>query len=409
MEIIADFHIHSKFSRATSKDMDIEHLSEVAKIKGVNLLGTGDFTHPQWLLELESKLELVSFGIYTYNGANFILTVEVNNIYEKSGKSRRIHNIIFAPSFEIVKEINQALEEYGNLFSDGRPILKLDSKDMVKIIRSISKDCFIVPAHVWTPWFALLGSNTGFDSPEECFEEETENILALETGLSSDPPMNWRLSRLDRFSLISNSDAHSPLNIGREANVFKTELDYREIIEAIKKKDKNKFLYTIEFFPQEGKYHYDGHRNCKQCLSPKESLKLNNICPKCKRKLTVGVMHRIEVLGDREQGYTNENFIPYKNLVPLREIIAEAKEIGVNSKTVNDEYKKFIGRFNSEFNILLKVKEEDLRNNLPSKVAEGIIRVRNRNINIYPGYDGEYGKVEIFNKDDKKDSQLTLF
>lgn len=409
MEIIADFHIHSKFSRATSKDMDIDHLSEVAKIKGVNLLGTGDFTHPQWLLELESKLELVSFGIYTYNGANFILTAEVNNIYEKSGKSRRIHNVIFAPGFEIVKEINQALEEYGNLFSDGRPILKLDSKDMVKIIRSISKDCFIVPAHVWTPWFALLGSNTGFDLPEECFEEETENILALETGLSSDPPMNWRLSKLDRFSLISNSDAHSPLNIGREANVFDTELDYREIIEAIKKKDKNKFLYTIEFFPQEGKYHYDGHRNCKQCLSPKESLKLNNICPKCKRKLTVGVMHRIEVLSDRERGYTNEDFIPYKSLVPLREIIAEAREIGVNSKTVNDEYKKFIGRFDSEFNILLKVKEEDLRNNLPSKVAEGIIRVRNRNINIYPGYDGEYGKIEIFNEDDKKDSQLTLF
>jgi len=409
MEIIADFHIHSKFSRATSKDMDVDHLSKIAKIKGITLLGTGDFTHPQWFSELKSKLEPSNSGIYSFEGVNFMLTVEVSNIYEKFGKLRRIHNVIFAPDLKIAKEINKALAEFGDLFLDGRPILKLDSKRMVKIILSISKDCLIVPAHIWTPWFGLLGSKTGFDSPEECFEEETENIYAMETGLSSDPAMNWRLSNLDRFSLISNSDAHSPLNIGREANVFDTELDYKKIIEAIKSKDKNRFLYTIEFFPQEGKYHYDGHRNCKECLSPKESIKLNNICPKCHREVTVGVMHRVETLSDREEGFTNDNFIPYKSLIPLREIIAEAKGIGVNSKTVDDEYKGLVGRFGSEFNILLKMSEEDLRRFLPSKIAEGIIRVRGGNVNIHPGYDGEYGKIEIFSKDDKDELQLTLF
>jgi uncharacterized protein (TIGR00375 family) len=409
MELIADFHIHSKFSRATSRNMDIDYLSQASKIKGIDLLGTGDFTHPQWLLELEAKLEYRDYGIYIYNDANFILTAEVCNIYDKVGKNRRIHNILIAPSFKIAKEINKALEEYGNLFSDGRPILKLDSKELVKIVLSISENCLIVPAHAWTPWFGILGSKTGFDSIEECFEEETENIYALETGLSSNPAMNWRLSNLDKFSLISNSDAHSPANLGREANVFNVGLDYKKIMEAIKGKDKDKFLCTLEFFPQEGKYHYDGHRNCGQCLSPKESIKLNNICPKCNKELTIGVMHRVEVLSDREEGYADESFIPYKSLIPLREIIAEIKQMGVNSKSVNDEYKKLIGRFGSEFNILLKLKEDELHSSLPQRIAEGIVRTRKKEINICPGYDGEYGKIEIFSKEDKKESQLTLF
>lgn len=409
MEIIADFHIHSKYSRATSKDMEIDRLSKVAKIKGIDLLSTGDFTHPQWLLELENKLEPKSYGIYGHDSTNFILTAEVNNIYNKAGKSRRIHCLIFAPSFKIVKEINSALGEFGNLFADGRPILKLDAKEMVKIILSISKDCLIIPAHVWTPWFGLLGSQTGFDSVQECFEEETQNIYAIETGLSSDPAMNWRLSELDRFSLVSNSDAHSPLNIGREANVFNANLDYKEIIDVIKTKDKKKFLFTVEFFPQEGKYHYDGHRNCQKCLSPKESIKINNKCPKCQKDLTVGVMHRVEVLSDRNDGYTDESFIPFKNLIPLREIISEVKQVGVNTKTVDDEYKKIIGRFGSEFNVLLKAKDDELHNSLSSKVAEGIVRVRHKKVEISPGYDGEYGKIEIFTKEDREEKQLTLF
>ncbi|MCK4519432.1 MAG: DNA helicase UvrD, partial [Candidatus Omnitrophica bacterium] len=316
MEIVADFHVHSKYSRATSKNMDIDHLSMAAAIKGVNLLGTGDFTHPQWLLELKNKLEFRSYGIYDYKGISYILTAEVNNIYHKAGRTRRIHNLIIAPGFEVVKEINAAFEEYGSLFSDGRPILKLDSKEMVKIILSISEDCIIIPAHIWTPWFGLLGSQTGFDSLEECFEEEIENIYALETGLSSDPAMNWRLSKLDRFTLISNSDAHSPMNIAREANVFNSTLDYRELMNIIKEKDNKKFSYTIEFFPQEGKYHYDGHRNCGCCLSPKESISLNNKCPKCGREVTVGVMRRVDELSDREEGYSCDSFIPFKSLIP---------------------------------------------------------------------------------------------
>jgi uncharacterized protein (TIGR00375 family) len=409
MEIIADFHIHSKFSRATSKNMEVDSLSKMAKLKGIDLLGTGDFTHPQWLLELESKLEPKSYGIYTYDDANFILTSEVSNIYDKAGKNRRIHIVLIAPSFELVKEINKALEEYGDLFSDGRPILKLDIKRMAKIIRTICKDCFIIPAHIWTPWFGILGSKTGFDSIEECFEEETDHIFALETGLSSDPAMNWRLSNLDKFTLVSNSDAHSPRNLGREANVFNADMDYKKIIDAIKNKDKDRFLYTIEFFPQEGKYHYDGHRKCGVSFSPKETLKMNKRCPVCKKELTVGVMHRVEQLSDREEGYTDDDFIDFKSLIPLKEIIAEAKQMGVMSKTVNEEYKKLIGRLGSEFDILIKKDEETLRNSVPSRIAEGIIKVRNKDLDIQPGYDGEYGKIKIFNEDKKDDSQLTLF
>ncbi len=409
MEIVADFHVHSKYSRATSKNMDIDHLSMAAAIKGVNLLGTGDFTHPQWLLELKNKLEFRSYGIYDYKGISYILTAEVNNIYHKAGRTRRIHNLIIAPGFEIVKEINAALGEYGGLFSDGRPILKLDSKEMVKIILSISEDCIIIPAHIWTPWFGLLGSQTGFDSLEECFEEEIENIYALETGLSSDPAMNWRLSKLDRFTLISNSDAHSPMNIAREANVFNSTLDYRELMNIIKEKDNKKFSYTIEFFPQEGKYHYDGHRNCGCCLSPKESISLNNKCPKCGREVTVGVMRRVDELSDREEGYSCDSFIPFKSLIPLREIVSEVKNVGVNSRAVENEYKSIVGRFKSEFNVLVKAKEEELRRFLPYKIAEGIMRVRRRQVEICPGYDGEYGKIKIFKEKEKEEEQLSLF
>jgi uncharacterized protein (TIGR00375 family) len=390
--------------------MNVENLARAAKIKGIDIIATGDFTHPEWFLELQNNLAEDSSGIHKHGEVHFILTAEVNNIYSKYQKSRRIHNILIAPDFKTVKEINKALAEYGDLFSDGRPILKLDAKKMLKTLRSINPHIFLIPAHLWTPWFGVLGSATGFNSIEECFEEETDNVHALETGLSSDPAMNWRLSNLDKFSLVSNSDAHSPKNIGREANVFESKINYYEIMNIIKEKNIQKFLYTIEFFPQEGKYHYDGHRACGQCLSPKQSLKNSNKCPVCKKDVTVGVMHRIEELADREEGYCNDKFVPFKSLIPLREIIAAAKDVGVGTKTVTAEYNNIIARSGSEFNALLKNSEEELRSFCSAKVADGILRVRNREVDIQPGYDGEYGKINIFNQDDlNKDEQLTLF
>ncbi|MGE4358039.1 MAG: endonuclease Q family protein, partial [Candidatus Omnitrophota bacterium] len=291
MRIVADFHIHSKYSRATSRDMDLDHLVESARLKGINLLGTGDFTHFLWCEELRHKLQPFRYGIFEYKGIKFVLTTEVSNIYLQNGRMRRIHNIIFAPTFEIVDKINESLARYGNLSSDGRPILSLSAENLVELILSISKDCLIVPAHIWTPWFSLFGSESGFDSIEECFGKYAKEVYVLETGLSSDPAMNWRLSSLDRFTLISNSDSHSPSRIGREANVFEAQMDYLEILDIFKKKDRTRFLFTVEFFPEEGKYHYDGHRNCGVRFSPKETIKLNGICPKCGKHLTIGVMH----------------------------------------------------------------------------------------------------------------------
>ena len=281
MEFIADFHIHSKFSRATSKDMDIRHLSEWAKIKGIKLMGTGDFTHHLWLEELKNNLEDCGNGLYQFNGVNFILTAEISSIYSKNGRGYRIHNIIVAPSFKSVDAINDILSRVGNLASDGRPILGLDAAELARIVFDIDENCMVIPAHIWTPWFSLFGSMSGFDRIADCFEGQTEKIFALETGLSSDPAMNWRLSALDRFTLISNSDSHSPQKIGREANVFDCELEYMTIRDVLKTKDKKRFLYTIEFFPEEGKYHYDGHRLCQTRMSPQETKQNNGRCPKC--------------------------------------------------------------------------------------------------------------------------------
>ncbi|NQT00059.1 MAG: DNA helicase UvrD, partial [Candidatus Omnitrophica bacterium] len=321
MKFIADFHIHSKYSRATSREMDLENIVDWAKLKGISLVGTGDFTHHLWLRELKSKLKPSGNGIFAYKGVNFILTAEISNIYSKAGRGRRVHNVLFAPDFATVEKINNELAGFGNLSSDGRPMLGMDCISLVEVVLAASSDCLIVPAHAWTPWYSLFGSNSGFDTIEECFEQYTKDIYALETGLSSDPAMNWCWSALDRFSLISNSDAHSPSRLGREANVFDCQLDYYEIIDTLKKKDKRRFLYTVEFFPQEGKYHYDGHRNCKILYSPAESKSKNNICPVCGRSLTVGVMHRVQQLGDRDECFFPDNAIPFKNLNPLDEII----------------------------------------------------------------------------------------
>jgi uncharacterized protein (TIGR00375 family) len=391
--------------------MDLEHLSQFAKLKGIALLGTGDFTHFLWLEELKSKLKEQSYGIYQHEGTSFMLTSEVSNIYSSKGKVRKIHNLIIAPSFEVVEKINRQLSKFGSLTADGRPMLGLEAKHLVEIVLGIDRDCAIVPCHIWTPWFSLFGANSGFDSIEECFGEYSKEIFALETGLSSDPAMNWRLSELDRFSLISNSDSHSPSRIGREANVFNCRLDYKEILKALREKDRDRFLFTIEFYPQEGKYHYDGHRNCELRLSPRESLKLGKKCPRCGRSLTIGVMHRVETLADREEGFVPEGAIPFKNLIPLDEIIAEAKGVQKSAQQVLLEYKNLIQRFGSEIDLLLNLEEDFLRENLPPKIAEGIIRVREGRVKIQPGYDGVYGKIEIFEQGEEKaeEKQLSLF
>jgi uncharacterized protein (TIGR00375 family) len=395
--------------------MNLENLDRWAKIKGILVLGTGDFTHSQWLRELKEKLEPAEPGLFKLKNSNsetrFILTSEVSCVYQKRRRLRKIHLIIFSPSFEICEKINEKLVIYGDLLADGRPTLTLDAKELVKIVLDTSESTLIVPAHIWTPWFSLFGSKSGFDSIEECFEDYSKYIFAGETGLSSNPAMNWRLSALDKITLISCSDAHSPSHIGREANVFSCELSYFEIVKAIKEKDKNKFLYTIEFYPEEGKYHYDGHRNCGVSLSPKETKKYNGICPVCGRSLTIGVLNRVEQLADREEGFVPENAIPFKSLIPLEEIIADTLGQGVGTVEVEKEYKNLIEKFKNEFNILINIPKLDLEAVTLPEIAEGIIRAREGKVFIEPGYDGVYGKIRIFQKGEQKNvsRQGTLF
>ncbi len=410
MKFVADFHIHSKYSRATSPDMNIKTLSEYAKLKGVALLGTGDFTHYLWLEELKNTLKDSGNGLFEYNGVNFMLTGEISSIYTKNGKVRKIHNVIFVPSFDIADKINSVLSGYGNIASDGRPIIGIDAKDLAEILFGISKDVFLVPGHIWTPWFSLFGSKSGFDSIEECFGEYTKDIYALETGLSSDPAMNWQWSKLDRFNLISNSDSHSPKKIAREANVFDIDMSYKAVTDTLKKKDKKKFLYTIEFFPEEGKYHYDGHRLCDIRFSPEETRKNKNICPKCGKPLTIGVMNRVAQLADRPQGFVPENSIPFKRMIPLAEIIADTIGVGDASKAVDTEYRAIIPRLGTELEVLIEVSEDKLLRDLSIKIAKAIINVRKGDVNILPGFDGEYGTIEVLkDKDVVREKQLGLF
>ncbi len=402
---IADLHIHSKFSRATSNDMDVEHLAEWAKLKGIKLLGTGDFTHPGWLKELKEKL-LFENGLYKYKETCFLLTAEVCNIFPYKGKAKKIHNILFAPHFSEAERINEALKKYGNLTVDGRPFLDLDCYSMVKIIKRISPSSQIIPAHIWTPHFSLFGANSGFDKIEECFRDATEEIFALETGLSSDPPMNRRLSSLDKFNLISNSDAHSPAKIGREANVLDCALRYDEIIKTLKTGEN--FLYTIEFFPQEGKYHFDGHRNCGIRLSPEETMQKGKLCPLCLKPLTIGVMHRISKLADRKPEEVPDKFIPYKNLIPLEEIIADAFKVGVQSQQVRNEYLSLVNKCGGEIQILLDLSPEFIREHFNAAIGERILAVREGKVSIKEGYDGVYGEIKV-QVEQKNEEQLKLF
>ncbi|MEM7827080.1 MAG: endonuclease Q family protein [Candidatus Aenigmatarchaeota archaeon] len=414
MKIIADLHIHSHYSRATSEKMNVEELSHYASLKGLNLLGTGDFTHPLWFKELKEKLDNVEDGIYQFNKMNFILSSEISLIYLQNKKLRKVHLVVLSPSFEIVEQINQWLLTKGRLDYDGRPIFSMTCPEFTEKIMEISKDNFIVPAHAWTPWFGIFGSNSGFDSVEECFQDQTKNIHALETGLSSDPEMNWRLSSLDKYTLISNSDSHSPWSsrIGRECNVFElNKLTYRNLINAIKEKNPKRFLYTIEVDPAYGKYHFDGHRNCGIVLEPKEAIKMNNICPVCKRPLTIGVLHRVEELADREPGFVPKNAIPFKRLLPLTELIANKYKIGLFSKRVFEKEQFFIKRFGNELNVLLNAEIDELKE-VDENLADTIIKNREGKIEINPGYDGVYGEPiindKMLKKDIKKNNQNDL-
>jgi len=432
MRVIADLHIHSKYSRATSPTMDLEYLNWWGQIKGITVLGTGDFTHPLWFKELKEKLESAEAGLFVikdkYLGVDndfswhtnrrpdklrFMLTAEISCIYSKNNRTRKVHILIFAPDFQTVEKINARLNRIGNLKSDGRPIIGMDAKELAKIVLEANLQCLIVPAHVWTPWFSIFGSKSGFDSIEECFDEYSKYIYAVETGLSSDPSMNWRLSQLDKVVLLSNSDCHSPSKIGREANVFEIEennLSYNEIARIIKEKDKNKFLYTVEFFPEEGKYHHDGHRKCSISFSPAETIKHKGLCPVCHKPLTKGVMYRVDELADRPIDFRSDKFIPFKSLIPLEEIIADVLGVGVGTKTVNQYYRNLINSLDSEFNILLDSSVDDIRRVSTADISLGIESVRSGQVKIEPGYDGEYGRIKILSNIKKtRRGQIDLF
>lgn len=431
MKFTADLHIHSKFSRATSKETTLDSLACWAKVKGISLLATGDFTHPEWLFLMKEKLEPAGNGFLRFKSdclppdlpnfkgidldcreVSFILSSELSFVYSKGGKVRKVHVMVLAPDFESVERINNRLQVIGNLNSDGRPILGYDVRLFTRMIAEICPRAVVIPSHIWTPWFSLFGANSGFDTIEECFEEMTPFIFALETGLSSDPAMNWRLSALDRYALVSNSDAHSPSKIGREANVFDGEFSYRGLVDVLKGRAPGKFLNTIEFFPEEGKYHLDGHRKCGVVLSPKESLKNNNICPVCGKPLTIGVLHRIEELADRAPGEGGEGRVPYRNLIPLNEIIAEVTGKSPESQAVWDIYFRLIHDFGTELKVLIETPAADIARASSEKIGRGIDHMRRGEFKIAPGYDGEYGKITIFGADESDAAtspQLSLF
>jgi uncharacterized protein (TIGR00375 family) len=379
--------------------MMIPQISRFAGLKGINLVATGDFTHPEWLKLLRKDLTPAGNGLFKHGDTHFILSTEVNNASTRRGKLHQLHNILYVSSFEAAEKVNQYLAGYGNLASDGRPTLRLDTEEMVKQVMALAPDSMYVPAHIWTPWFSLFGSRSGFDSVAECLGPMKKEITALETGLSSDPPMNWRLSELDPYALISNSDAHSPSRMGREANVFDCELSYAAIRDTLRKKDPKRLLYTIEFFPEEGKYHYDGHRACKIVLAPRQSIVNNDLCPVCGRKLTVGVLHRVESLADRPEGSKPENVIPFKSLVPLEEIIAQAIGASRDTAGVRNRYDTLVKALGGEFNVLMNVSIEEIEIHSEAKIALGVANMRGGKVKAQPGYDGVFGVIDVFARD----------
>ena len=423
MRKIIDFEIHSKYSRACSPQLNLPNIGTWANRKGIDVVGTGDFTHPKWLAEIKRDLEETGNGLLKLKGDSkspyFILTAEISSIYSHNGKTRRIHNILLAPSIEVVEKIIVALEKRGaKLASDGRPIVGIPSKEVLKIVLEASEKCMLIPAHVWTPYFGLFGSMSGYDSVEECFEEMSEHIYALETGLSADPEMFWRIPKLDKYTLISSSDAHSLPRIGRECNVFDLEEDevsYDEITRILKEGDRKKFKYTLEYYPEEGRYHYDGHADCDVSLHPKQTAKLPKnkkgqaLCPKCGTPLTIGVFSRTEQLSEREDGYVPKNVIPGKHFVVLEEIIAAGFGKAVSSKKVQEEYVRMTDQA-KEIDILLELSEEELGKITGEETVAAIMKMRSGKLDIVPGYDGKYGKVSLFEEVIKKKKQVqTLF
>lgn len=412
MRLFADLHVHSKYSRAVSRDMDLPHIDHWAKIKGIGLMGTGDFTHPAWVEHIKAELTEDGSGFLQRTNSpqltRFVLSSEISCIYSRAGKTRRIHVIVLCPDIATVEKLNGYLSLIGNLHSDGRPILGLDAEELAKIVIDANPKNMIIPAHAWTPWFSLFGSMSGFDSVEECFGTMTPHIYALETGLSSDPAMNWRLSQLDRIAITSNSDAHSPKpnKMGREATEFELEnMTYDNLVEALQSQSmiidgqspKNIIASTVEFFPEEGKYHWDGHRDHQIRWSPEETKQHKGICPICGKPVTIGVESRVEQLADRPADVHPTNRPPFKKLVPLEEIIAETQGVKSGSKKVGLIYDRLTAQA-SEFDILLKFSDSELASLGEPRVAEGIQRVRRGELDIAPGYDGEYGTVHIFSK-----------
>jgi len=393
MRIIGDLHIHSKYSRATSPACEIPGLAEWAQIKGIDLLATGDFTHPKWLKELKRDLKPSTKGIYEHQGTKFLLTAEVSTIFPQDGRSRKVHTVLFAPSFEVVEQINDELKKRGDLAEDGRPILMMHVAELLDIVEGISKDIMFIPAHAWTPWFGIFGSKTGFDSLEEAFGKKASHIRAIETGLSSDPAMNWMVGDLEGVSLISNSDAHSLPKLGREANVFELEeLDYSSLTNAIISREG--FEKTYEFYPDEGKYHWDGHRKCDVCINPVDTRKLGGKCPKCGKKLTVGVMHRVMDLSNKEHGYKPADAPPFTSLIPLATIISVVRGRGDQTKGVRDEYFKLVNYFGNEFAVL-EAPAEQLKLATDKILAKAILNAREGKVYWRPGYDGVFGEFSF--------------
>lgn len=407
MYYYTDLHIHSKYSRATSKSLNLEELAIWAKKKGLNLIGTGDFTHPAWFEEIKEKLVEADDGTFKLKpeierqinaNVKFILTVEISTIYKKWDKTRKVHHVVFVPDLKTATNFREKLGAIGNIKSDGRPILGLDSRNLLETVLESGENSYIIPAHIWTPWFSVLGSKSGFDSIEDCYGDLSYHIFALETGLSSDPEMNWHVSKLDKFRLVSNSDAHSVSKLAREATVFDIEPNYYSIMNALKTGEG--YTGTVEFFPEEGKYHEDGHRKCNICLTPEETKKYNGICPVCGKPLTIGVLSRVNDLSDRK----NITTLPKTagkvfSLVPLQEIISEIKGVGPSSKSVTTEYEKLINQFGSELNILQNIPLDDLSKASPL-LKEAISRLRQGKVIKQAGFDGEYGSIKLFNKNE---------
>ncbi len=428
MTFIADLHVHSQFSRATAKNLDLEHLYMAAQRKGITVVGTGDATHPDWFAAIQSKLKPAEDGLFRLradlakvcnreipdacrSAVRFILVSEISNIYKKDGRTRKNHNLVFLPSIDTAERFNRQLDKIGNIQSDGRPILGLDARNLLEIVLETDKDAFLVPAHIWTPWFSLLGSKSGFDSLEACFEDLSEHVFAVETGLSSDPPMNRRVSRLDRLTLISNSDAHSPVKLGREANIFHTALSYAAMHAALISNHPDQFGGTLEFYPEEGKYHLDGHRKCGLRFTPEETRALGGICPGCQRALTRGVLYRVETLADRRIDEIPSGFPPHENLIPLHEILSEVMQVGPATKKVGQAYAHLLESHGSELDILRCRDPRDLDLTGPPLIGEAIRRMRAGEVHLAAGYDGEFGTIQIFSERERRElmGQRQLF